>query len=142
MFDTNIFNSIVDGEVDLTLLDGKAYYATHIQHDEIQATKDITRRAELESIFTFIIQLPTQSFVLELSRLNQARLSNGVLFKAMKERLDRLNNKKQNNSQDVHIAETAIENRLTLVTHDRDLYLVATEFNGAACNLNYVLLVE
>lgn len=38
MFDTNIFNNILDGKVDPSLLDGKGCFATHVQHDEIQAT--------------------------------------------------------------------------------------------------------
>ena len=139
MFDTNIFNNILDGKVDPSLLDGKGCFATHVQHDEIQATTDKTRRSALEAIFSIAFQLPTESFVLDVSRPNEAKLSDGVLFEEMRERLDKMNKKRRNNSQDVLIAETAINNGLILVTHDRDLYLVTTEFGGAACNMHYVL---
>jgi predicted nucleic acid-binding protein len=141
MFDTNIFNDILDGKIDVALFPkALQLYVTHVQFDEIQATRDEQRRAQLASVFSAIPQksIPTTSTVLGVSRLGQSRLSDGVLYDALRTRLDELN-KKGNNPKDIAIAETSIVEGLTLVTHDRHLFRVVTEFDGAACNLYEVL---
>jgi predicted nucleic acid-binding protein len=55
------------------------------------------------------------------------------------DKLNQLNKAKSNNIQDALIAETALANDLTLVTEDRDLSQIVTDFGGAACNLRNVL---
>ena len=68
MFDTNIFNCILDGSTDIVPLEGKEYFVTHVQYDEIQATRNVTRRSQLESVFSVVSQqeIPTESFVLDV----------------------------------------------------------------------------
>ena len=143
MFDTNVLNEILDGKVDPSQFTGKNCFVTHIQHDEIQATSNPTRRSLLESLFSLLPQeeLPTESLVLDVSRFDKAKLSDGVLHAQLQSRLNKLNKGKRNNLQDVLIAETALSNDLTLVTHDRDLFRVTTEFGGAVCNLQHLLRI-
>lgn len=144
LFDTNIFNSILDGSVDPNRLIGRVCFATHIQLDEIKATTNAERRSRLESIFLVLIkdQIPTESFVIGVSRLNQAKLSDGSIYNNLLQRLNELNKGKPNNMQDLIIAETAMANNLILVTHDRDLSTVITEFGGSTCSLNEIIEAE
>src|SRR5262245_51239664 len=148
MFDTNIFNHILDGEIDFSLYIGKAnFYATHIQHDEMLRTKDSFRRESLIKIFTKVLQdkVPTESFVLGVTRLDEGKLggeniiptesavygvskyglakytSNDNLCEPIKIELDKINKSKSNNIHDALIGETCLKNNLTLVTHDKDL---------------------
>ncbi len=166
MFDTNIFNNILDRKIDLDRFVGRAtFYATHIQFDELSNTKDSQRRTALLGLFGEItgVEVPTESFVLDTSRLDQARLGGdqvipteswvwGIsrwgqarwtasdnLYDPIKSELDRLNHAKPNNIKDALISETTIKNELTLVTHDRDLFHVTTKFGGACANFFQVL---
>jgi hypothetical protein len=77
MFDTNVFNCILDGVISLQTLTGRVVaYATHIQRDEINNTNDPERRAALSQVFGDVVVglSPTDSFVLGVSRLDEARL--------------------------------------------------------------------
>ena len=159
MFDTNVFNRILDGVISLeALTDRCVAYATHVQRDEINNTKNPGRRAALAHVFDNVVgvQLPTDSFVLGVSRLDEARLggervvptASGVydvsrygqaqygteddLYSALKDRLDRINGNKPNNVQDALIAETSIKEGHLLVTDDTDLAAVTKEY-GAQC---------
>jgi predicted nucleic acid-binding protein len=137
MFDTNVFNRLLDGSFDLSILVGKVCYATHVQIDEIRATKDAERRGRLEKVFLEVVieQLPTQSFVLDVSRLDEAYLGDGEKYDHILESLNQRNKAKSNNVQDALIAETALVCGLTLVTEDQDLQKVMTELGGAACGI-------
>ncbi len=141
MFDTNIFNLILDGNVEFTSLEGIQCYATHVQLDEIQATKNEERRSKLERVFIEALseQLPTESFVLNVSRLNMAKLSDGQIYNQLLQKLNNRNKSKPNNIQDALIAETALANQITLATEDQDLAKVYTEFGGMVCNLQDVI---
>ena len=131
--DTNIFNKLIDGTVNVSDLpsDG-SYVATHIQIDEINNTKDNDRRARLFLVFAEMRPniVPTESFVLDLSRLDYGKLSDGVLYEKLKQELDALNKSKSNNAQDVLIAEVAIVNDYTLLTSDRHLAAVVERLGG------------
>ena len=136
ILDTNIFNHIVEGKVDVsTLFHGPPLYATHIQLDEIKETTDKEKQSQLKKLFSELPQdsLPTASFVLDVSRLGQARLSSGELYEKLRGRLEKLGRRKRSNIKDALIAETAIKAGLVLVTHDRHLFKAATEFGCAAC---------
>jgi predicted nucleic acid-binding protein len=166
MFDTNVFNHVLDGIAELSRLVGRAkFYATHVQIDELKKTSNDARRAALLEVFEEItnIRVPTESFVLGSSWLGKAKLGGerpvptesavwGVskwdeckwtasdnLYEPIKSELDRLNQSKPNNVQDSLIAETSIKNGFTLVTHDRDLFWITTKFGGAACNIHEVI---
>ena len=56
MFDTNVFNRIVDEDIALESLVGRVTaYATHIQRDEINNTKNVERRAVLAKSFDDVV---------------------------------------------------------------------------------------
>lgn len=133
VFDTNIFNKLVDGTINVNDLpsDGP-FIATHIQIDEINNTKDSERRARLFLMFAEVRPaiVPTESFVFDVSRWDHGKWSDGVLFEKLKQDLDALNKSKSNNIQDVLIAEVAIVNRFTLLTSDRDLAQVVETHGG------------
>lgn len=167
MFDTNIFNCILDKKISLSSFVGKGnFYSTHIQQDEINKTKDANRRIQLSNIFNSVCSndISTSSIVFGVSRFGRAKFGGnsisidsilwesstwdqykwGVddgLYQPIKEKLDNLNKEKKNNSQDALIAETSIKNGFILVTHDKDLYFVTTYYRGACANF-YQLLNE
>lgn len=141
MFDTNIYNRLLDGYVDIAILREKACYATHIQLDEIQATRDSERRSQLTGVFSEIQtrQIPTESTVWDISRWDMAKFGDGEKYGQILLKLDARNKKKANNVQDALIAETALLNGLVLVTEDKDLAAVVTELGGIVCDLRSML---
>ena len=131
--DTNIFNKLVDGTINVAdLPSDDAFVATHVQIDEINNTNDSERRARLFLMFAEVRPeiVPTESFVLDVSRLDHGKLSDGVLFDKLKQELDALNKSKSNNAQDVLIAEVAIVNGFTLLTSDWHLAEVVEKQGG------------
>jgi len=56
MLDTNVLNKLLGGEVSIDAFRGLRLVATHVQLDEIKATKNPTRAAKLLSIFEGIDQ--------------------------------------------------------------------------------------
>ena len=161
MLDTNVFNHILDGRLDPEQLRGRHLVATHVQRDEIQATRDEERRSALMGLFDdFVPQrtpttsavagvsvageacgsasgvVPTESFVFDVSRWDEAKWSReDHVFSAMLSDLDALNGAKGNNIKDVLIAETAFRNGWTLVTDDTDLAQVATRYGCRCMNM-------
>ena len=126
--DTSLINKLVDGSVHVDELptDG-SFVASHIQIDEINRTKNLKRRSKLLQKFAETIDevLPTESFVLDTSRLDEAKLGDGVSYHTIKTELDSTNKSKSNNSEDALIAEIAMNNGYVLLTADFDLYQVA-----------------
>lgn len=131
--DTNIFNRLVDGVIRSEDLPSEGpCIATHVQIDEINNTKDSERRACLFLMFAELRpqMVHTESLVWDVSRWDQGKWSDGVLFEKLKKELDSLNKSKVNNVQDVLIAEVAIVNEFTLVTADRHLATVVQNLGG------------
>ena len=131
--DTNIFNKLVDETITFDDLPSNGpFIATHIQIDEINNTKNGERRALLFLMFVEMRPeiVPTESFVLNVSRWDCGNWGDGVLFEKLKQDLDSLNNAKLNNAQDVLIAEVAIVNDFTLLTSDRHLAQVVKNQGG------------
>lgn len=147
MFDTNIFNRILDGVhaiVEITKFHGKAhFYATHVQLDELKKTSNTQRRQELIAVFEEVAgtKVPTESFVLNVSRLDEANVGEeeNDLYSKIKAELDKLNKNKPNNIQDALIAETAIKNQFTLITEDNDLLTVVKQFDGKCGNVQQLI---
>ncbi len=144
MFDTNIFNCILDDRVRLDDFTGRVVaYATHIQRDEINKTSDIGRREALLRVFREAVttSTPTASFVLDVSRLDEACLGGHEddVYSALKRDLDQLNGGKDNNVQDALIAETSIKRGFFLVTDDRDLSTVARKYGGKCLSVSELL---
>ena len=166
MFDTNVFNHILDDVIlPLTLKGRFVAYATHIQRDEINNTKNPDRRAALAQAFADVVSdsLPTDSFALGVSRLGEARLggervvptSSAVwnvsrwdeanwtaddnIYSVLKAELDELNGNKPNNTQDALIAETSVKQGFVLVTDDTDLATVTKKYGGKCLSVAELL---
>jgi len=133
LFDTNIFNRVLDGLVEITKFRERAhFYATHVQIDELKATANIQRRQELLAALKAVVgnnKVPTESFVLGVSSLDEAKLGDeeNNLYSKIKVALDKLNKNKENNIQDALIAETAIKNQYqwllgTQAAYSRNLF--------------------
>lgn len=153
MFDTNIFNHILDGGIELVPNPDSTFIITHVQRDEIEATggKNPARKELLISLLNTIApqEMPTESAVCNESRLGKAKLSDGKLYNKLREKLDQMaesvqnkEKKKANNPKDALIAETAIVNGLTLVTDDSELLYVTHKAHGAVCNLQHFLKLQ
>lgn len=142
MFDTNIFNHVLDNRVDIAPFVGKArFFATHIQLDELSRTSDQGRKTSLLAVFEKVSQdnVSTKTFVLGTSKLDRTEISKGILYSKMKNQLDQLNKTKANNIEDALIAETVIKNDLTLVTDDQKLSQVTKQNGGFCLNLKEFL---
>lgn len=139
MFDTNIFNEILDQEIDITSITNASLYVTHIQLNEIQSTKREERRNQLLQTFHEVDKeaIATESAVWDVSEWGNAKWgSENNLYQPILKRLGELNKKKKNNTQDALIAETAIVNNQILVTNDKDLQDVISEFGGKVIDLS------
>ena len=142
MLDTNIFNRLLDNRLPLSMIEGKYLITTHIQLDEISKTPNEIRRAELESLFKETKQerVPTESSVWDVSRWDNAKwTSEDSKYPEMLARLSELDKKSKKNAKepetnrarDILIAETAIANGICLITADRNLATLCTEFGGS-----------
>jgi len=141
MLDTVIFNRIRDGNLALSGLRGKALFATHVQRDELEATRDEARRCLLSETFKAVDPsiVPTTSAIFDISRFDEACWTSddtmhNEIFQRIVE-LDRLKGKNkpaENQHRDALIAETAIRKDFTLVTDDCALREVAEDKNGRA----------
>lgn len=160
MLDTNVFNHVLDGTIDIGSLKGRRLIATHIQRDEINNTKDEVRRAALLSVFEFLAGeqaptssavagisvaggacagsdgvVPTESAVWDVSRWDEAKWgAEDDIFEGMRRELDALNKRKRNNAHDILIAETSVRNGWVLITGDADLFAVVSKYRGACGN--------
>ncbi len=139
MFDTNIFNEILDQKIDVTSINNASFHVTHIQLNEIQATKREERRNQLLQMFHDVDKatIGTESAVWDVSEWDNTKCgSEKGLYQPIVKRLGELNKKKKNNAQDALIAETAIVNNQILVTNDTDLQKVTSEFGGKVIGLD------
>ena len=131
--DTCIINKLIDGKIDPANLPNNGdFIASHIQIDELNNTKDVERRAKLFLKFTKVIHevVPTESFVLGISRFSESKFDDVNMYTSIKTNLDSLNNGKKNNPMDALIAEIAIKNKYTLLTTDKDLKEVVERLSG------------
>jgi predicted nucleic acid-binding protein len=142
MFDTNVFNETLDQSVDVSSIGNVTFYVTHIQLNEIQATKNQKRKEQLLKTFHEVkkTSISTESAVWDVSEWGNAKWgsANGM-YQPIVNRLGELNKKKKNNTQDSLIAETAIINKQILVTNDKDLQQVVGEFGGTVIDLSTFL---
>ncbi len=135
MFDTVIFNRVVEHKVPVELLaECVDVYATHVQRYEINKTPCPEKKAELNQVFVDLVleERPTESAVWDEVEWDSAKWSgDDDLYEQIETALDKRKPKK-NNIQDALIAETAIKNNLTLVTDDGNLREEASKL-GAEC---------
>lgn len=131
--DTCLINHLVDGKIapDSLPLDGE-YVATHIQREELEATRNEYRREILLKKFSEIVKstIPTETRIFGISRFGQGNFGDGKLHTSLQSSLDNVNDKHRNNTKDCLIAEVAIKKGYTLLTTDRDLKEVAQKHGG------------
>ena len=150
MFDTNVFNKILDEQLDLEQFPHYDYYITHIQYDEIRATRDPNRRNQLQKILKKVPsnKIPTESAIWDISRLDEAKFGDEELFNKMLKDLQELDKKRrkrkklENQERDILIAETAIRNCFILVSDDENLRKVVKKYKGYAISLEQFLKGE
>jgi restriction endonuclease S subunit/predicted nucleic acid-binding protein len=151
MFDTNIFNAILDRHIDLKQLPRNLkYYVTHIQYDEIYNTQDEERRRELLEIMEKVPSefIVTEGAAYDVSKYGMAKYMSEAYAKQYNEMLRRLkeldekSGKKkspENHVRDILIALTCMKNCLTLVTNDENLKEVAQEFQCSVITFEQLL---
>lgn len=137
MFDTNIFNCLLDGEINPGTLPDVKIHFTFEQVDELKNTNDIDRKEKLLSYFALCDPLETSiaTFVLGNARLDQTQIGGGLLYRKILESLDS-KKKKTNNFVDALIAESSYLNGLTLVSDDKKLIETCLEMDIPAISLD------
>jgi len=144
MLDTNVFNAVLKEQLSIENFKGIPLFATHIQADELRATRTRAIADQLLLVFQVIApnNTPTRSAVWDVSAWGEACWSDDDgLFEKMLSRLQVLDKAAKKRSSprnqrcDILIAETAVKDNLTLVTDDQNLRCVAEEFGGEAMTL-------
>ena len=160
MFDTNVFDKILDGDIPLEIIGkvaelGYTYFITHIQKDEIDAInkpeKQERKKRLLELLEEFNKEeVSTESFVLGTSRLGKAKLTKTATESAVwgvskwgegkwtdekTTLIEKLRKGNLKHTEDALIGETAIKNNFILVTHDERLREVVKEFGGSVLTI-------
>ncbi len=133
MLDTNIFNVLLDGKIDLDKFPKDAeFIATAIQIQEIKNTKNLDRREKLIDKFNEIgtNRIPTTSAVWNITAWGEGCYGEGKLYKNILDTINKKNKHRINNYADALIAETSIINEAILVTADNDLAQVVNHYGG------------
>jgi predicted nucleic acid-binding protein len=145
MFDTTVFNHLLRDRINGAGLSRTGRLCvTHVQLNELQATRDPSQRTQLLNVFTAVAaeRVPTETAMWDVSEWEEAKWSSeDGLFNRMLESLNHLNSRRHNNGRDILIAETAIRNGFCLVTGDSHLAQVAKEFGAEVMHLNEFLAI-
>ena len=142
MFDTNIFNKILDDKISLNSLPKNViYYVTFVQKGEIGKTSDGDRRNKLLQIFTQIKQkkISTETSLYGWGPYGEGKYGAlGRLYPGILKTVRQLDKKagkkkkKENQKRDALIGETCIINKLILVSNDPNLRKAVKKFGGVA----------
>lgn len=135
MVDTNVFDSLLDGTILISAIDGPLY-STSIQRNELEAIPDVARRTALLKAFHSTIRLNTPAAVWDVSSWDEANFGTEEqnefveAFAAELRAADHSSRKRPkdpviNSMRDALIALTAREHGLVLVTSDRNLEMLA-----------------
>jgi type I restriction enzyme S subunit len=154
MFDTNVFNAILNRHIDLEKLPRNSkYYITHIQYDEICSTQSEERKRELLKIMEKVPNevIATEGAVYGVSIYGMAKYMSEAdakqydeMLRKLKELDEKYGKKKtpENQARDILIALTCMKNCLTLVTNDNNLKKVAQDFQCSAITFEQLLKGE
>lgn len=134
IFDTNIFDDMVDWKLELSdIVNCKKVeiYVTHIQIDEINKCSDVDRRARLNIFMVKIrpILISTSSAAYDISRYDESKFGDGIIFNKIKKG-------NINQVEDALIGETAIKEEIVLVTNDKRLKNIVIKLGGDAIFLD------
>jgi len=125
MLDTNAFNIALDSQIEPKALHSKGnLFITHIQLNEIQATRNDDRLNALLGVFSAVEQepVPTSAAIWGVSEWGGAEYgaADGLYDRLIND-LNNINGGKRGNTRDALIAVTALKRGYTLVTNDNDL---------------------
>ena len=140
MFDTNIFNKIVEGTISLTAVRDISsrvkLFVTHIQRYELNATKNEERRKGLLKVFEVInqVQVPTESALWDVSNWDSSKWDKQAIDTIL-ELLEKEKPHNRGNKRDALIGLTAIKTGITLVSNDEALRDSVNELGGIAIDL-------
>ena len=133
MLGTNVFNHLLDGEVDLEILIKYCdeIFITHIQEDELNSTKDQLRKKNLFNTLKKVEprKIATESAIWDVSRWDEAKWGTAGYHEQIKSALD-IEKCNVNNTQDALIGETCIVNGYTLITNDKNLADAVANLGG------------
>lgn len=134
VLDSNVFDDLVTGKLDLKTFENKEIFITHIQVDELNECSDKEKRALLFNSVTEVRpeKIPTESFIIGTSRIGSARIGGGDLIEQL-----RMGNYKKTN--DALIGETAIKNNLTLITNDKKFKNKVIELGGSSMTVDELI---
>ena len=133
MFDTNIFNALLDGRVALNNIQCNGdFIVTAMQINEIKKTNNVSRRKQLLDVVKEVNpeSIPTSTSLFGITEFGGGCFSDAMLYEKILEELNQANNSKKNNYIDALIAETTILNQAILLTADSDLANVMVKFGG------------
>lgn len=143
MLDTNVFNEFCDGSLPLDCLRGRRLLVTGIQEEELWNCKEEVRRNALRDTFEKVSadSEPAAQFIFDMAGAEFDRGSWGVndhTHEAMLIRLRELEGVTPGSNQvaDVLIAETAMRRNAVLVSGDKNLRTMASEFGVEVMSLN------
>jgi predicted nucleic acid-binding protein len=142
MLDTNVFNDFCDGNVLLDCLRGRRLLVTGIQEAELWNCEDEARRNALRDTFEKVSPdwEPAAQIAFDMAGAGSDQGSWGVndhTHEAMLIRLRELEGVKAGSNQvaDVLIAETAMRRNAVLVSGDKKLRTLASEFGVEVLSL-------
>src|SRR5437764_3575657 len=140
MLDTNVFNKVLDEQISIDAFRGLRLVATHVQLDELLATKNSARAAELRRTFEKINPTMdnTASAFWDVSKWDKSNWSaeDGVEQRMMERltQVDAAEGKKhrdpRNRIGDVLIGHTAINTKARLISNDPQLRRLVSDFGG------------
>ena len=140
VIDSNAVDPLVDDEdvretIRAAIADGRLrLLSTHVTYDEIEATKDgACRVALLTALSDFSEAVPTGAFVLNVSRLGMARLSDDV------EAFEEQRSGQSKHTHDALIAVTAQYEGSFLVTHDKGMRRRAESAGIPVCDMRELI---
>ena len=140
MLDTNIFNRLFEGRLAISdLPSDDEFFATSIQIQELNQTKDDVHRAALNTRFSelgpTLDQIKTTLW--DFAGWGEGGWSAvGEYFEKIRSELDSLNKKKKSNSADALIGEVSISNHHILITTDKHLAEVVERHGGAVMKIS------
>ena len=142
MLDTTVFNALCDGTLPSECLIERRLIATGIQEAELANTTDKARRDALITAFEQAQTdwVPAAQFVFNMAGAGWDQGSWGLhdhTHRAMLARLRELEGMKRGSNQvaDVLIAETAMKRGAILVSNDKNLRTMASEFGVQVMSL-------
>jgi hypothetical protein len=141
IFDTNVFDMIMSGTLEKKIIGDSVVVATHVQRDELNAIPDPIRKQKLLDVFGKTTKEIVATTVAIWGTSNWGESKFGTdeqnsLFEKMRNELIRLDKKAKsqilNQTRDILIAVTSIEEKIHLITTDKKLSEVVKSNGGSA----------